>query len=236
MQGINPLSEVKAIVKNLLNQDATRYLSFHFNRVQEAGKVRHLLVTVQDISQKVDLQDQLSGERQRSHKEFSMLLKAFETDPATMRGFVERSEAALLEINGLLRTTSLASSETQVQVVVDGAFRRIHALKGEASALGLDVLATLAHQFENELQSLKDSGTATGDALLSLPLPLEELLSKIGAFKAMAAKRPEPPAMSSQPQPGAFNAMLTQLADDVGRDCGKKVAARSEERRVGKEC
>ena len=51
---------------------------------------------------------------QRSQKEFSMLLKAFETDPTMMRSFVERSEASLLEINDLLRSTSSASSEAQV--------------------------------------------------------------------------------------------------------------------------
>ena len=80
----------------------------------EAGAVRHLLVTVQDISPRVELQARLHGERQRSQKEFSMLLKAFETDPTMMRSFVERSEASLLEINDLLRSTSSASSEAQV--------------------------------------------------------------------------------------------------------------------------
>ena len=225
VQGINPLSEVKATVKNRLDQDTTRYLSFHFNRVQGAGKVRHLLVTVQDISQKVDLEERLQNERQRSQKEFSMLLKAFETDPATMRSFVERSEASLLEVNDLLRTTSSASSEKQVLIVVDGAFRRIHALKGDAAALGLDVLATLAHQFESELQKLKDSGAATGDALLSLPLPLEDLLSKIGAFKTMVTRKPASVEVTNASQPEAFNAMLTKLASDIGRDCNKKVNA-----------
>ena len=225
VQGINPLSEVKATVKNRLGQDATRYLSFHFNRVQGAGRVRHLLVTVQDISQKVELEERLQNERKRSHKEFSMLLTAFETDPATMRGFVERSESALLEVNDLLRTTSSASSEAQVLIVVDGAFRRIHALKGDAAALGLDALATLAHQFENELQKLKDGGAATGDALLSLPLPLEDLLSKVGAFKAMSARRPAKVEEPSADAAGALNAMLVKLASDVGRDCNKKVNA-----------
>lgn len=225
IQGINPLSEVKATVKNRLGHDSIRYLSFQFNRVISAGKVRHLLVTVQDISQKVDLEERLHNERQRSQKEFSMLLKAFETEPATMRNFVERSEAALLEVNDLLRTTSSASSEKQVLIVVDGAFRRIHALKGDAAALGLDVLATLAHQFENELQKLKDVGAATGDALLSLPLPLEDLLSKVGAFKSMVARKPSAFDASSAPHPEAFNNMLSKLASDVARDCNKQVNA-----------
>ena len=151
--------------------------------------VRHLLVTVQDISQKVELEARLQGERQRSQKEFSMLLKAFETEPAMMRSFVDRSEASLLEINDLLRSTSSASSETQVLKAIDGAYRRIHAFKGDAASLGLDVLATLAHQFESELQKLKDTGVASGDTLLALPLPLEDLLNKVATFKLIGTRQ-----------------------------------------------
>ncbi|MDP2820022.1 MAG: ATP-binding protein [Polaromonas sp.] len=224
VQGINPLAEVELTVKNRLGQDTQRYLSFHFNRVHEGSAVRHLLVTVQDISQKVELQARLTGERQRSQKELSMMLKAFETDPAMMRGFVERAEASLLEVNDLLRSTSSAASEAQVLKAIDGAYRRIHAIKGDAASLGLEILASLAHQFENELQKLKDSGAATGDALLALPLPLEDLLSKVAAFKAMSLKRAGDPALTEL-APQALNASLTQLATDVGIDCGKRINA-----------
>jgi two-component system chemotaxis sensor kinase CheA len=227
IQGINPLSEVELTVRNRLGQDTKRYLSFHFNRVQDGATVRHLLVTVQDITQKVELQARLTGERQRSQKELSMMLKAFETEPAMMRAFVERAEASLLEVNDLLRSTSSAASEVQVLKAVDGAYRRIHAFKGDAASLGLEILATLAHQFESELQKLKDNGAATGDALLALPLPLEDLLAKVGAFKALGQKRmgadtaPIPEGISGQ----GLNAVLTQLATEVGNDCGKRVNA-----------
>lgn len=225
VQGINPLAEVELTVRNRLGQDSKRYLSFHFNRVYEAGTVRHLLVTVQDITQKVELQARLTGERQRSQKELSMMLKAFETDPAMMRGFVERAEASLLEVNDLLRSTSSAASEAQVLKAVDAAYRRIHAIKGDASSLGLEILASLAHQFENELQKLKDSGAATGDALLALPLPLEDLLSKVAAFKAMSMKRGGDAEVMAEAVPQALRTMLTQLATEVASACGKKVSA-----------
>jgi len=226
VQGINPLSEVELTVANRLGQQTTRYLSFHFNRVQDGATVRHLLVTVQDITQKVELQARLAGERQRSQKELSMMLKAFETEPAMMRAFVERAEASLLEVNDLLRSTSSASSEAQVLKAVDGAYRRIHAFKGDAASLGLEILATLAHQFESELQKLKDSGAATGDALLALPLPLEDLLSKVGAFKALSQKRSGDSAPSRHGGSAeGLHAALTQLAAQVAADCGKRVKA-----------
>jgi two-component system chemotaxis sensor kinase CheA len=225
VQGINPLAEVELTVRNRLGQDGKRYLSFHFNRVYEAGTVRHLLVTVQDITQKVELQARLTGERQRSQKELSMMLKAFETDPAMMRGFVERAETSLLEVNDLLRSTSSAASETQVLKAVDAAYRRIHAIKGDASSLGLEILASLAHQFENELQKLKDSGAATGDALLALPLPLEDLLSKVAAFKAMSMRRGADTAVTAEAVPQALRTTLSQLAAEVASACGKQVSA-----------
>ncbi|SDN23486.1 ATP-binding protein [Polaromonas sp. JS666] len=226
VQGINPLSEVELTVANRLGQQTTRYLSFHFNRVQDGATVRHLLVTVQDITQKVELQARLAGERQRSQKELSMMLKAFETEPAMMRAFVERAEASLLEVNDLLRSTSSAASEIQVLKAVDGAYRRIHAFKGDAASLGLEILATLAHQFESELQKLKDSGAATGDALLALPLPLEDLLSKVGAFKALGQKRSGEDAPSRQANsPESLHTALSQLAAEVAADCGKRVKA-----------
>ena len=216
VQGINPLAEVELTVRNRLGQDTTRYLSFHFNRVQEDDTVHHLLVTVQDISEKVELQARLASERQRSQKELSMMLKAFETDPAMMRAFVERAEASLLEVNDLLRSTSSAASEIQVLKAVDGAYRRVHAIKGDAASLGLEILATLAHQFENELQKLKDSGAPTGDALLALPLPLEDLLNKVASFKALGRRKTGGETQSTEGSAHALNAALTKLATDVG--------------------
>lgn len=106
VQGINPLSEVEALVRNRLGDEVIRHLSFHFNRVVEGGAVRHLLVTVQDVSARVELERKLQSERQRSQKEFEMLLKAVDADPALLRQFVQRAEANLLEVNDMLRGTS----------------------------------------------------------------------------------------------------------------------------------
>ena len=114
VQGINPLSEVEVAVKNRLGQDTRRHLSFHFNRVQEDGAVRHLLVTVQDISTRIELEAKLQSERQRSQKEFAMLLKAIDADPALLRQFVARAEASLLEINDIMRSTSAAHGEAAI--------------------------------------------------------------------------------------------------------------------------
>lgn len=223
VQGINPLSEVEVSMTNRLGHEARRHLSFHFNRVQDAAGVRHLLVTVQDISARIELQRKLQQERQRSQKEFSMLLHAIDADPGMLRQFVTRAEALLLEVNDLLRSTSAAHGEAAVLKRVDEARRRVHAVKGDAATLGLDTIAMQAHAFEDELDRARQGGSAGGDlgnALLALPLPLEDLLNKVSALKALTGLERAPAA---PPAPQAINAMLGKLAADVAAGSGKRV-------------
>jgi two-component system, chemotaxis family, sensor kinase CheA len=223
VQGINPLSEVEAVMKNRLGQDVVRHLSFHFNRVQEGAGVRHLLVTVQDISARVDLERKLQSERQRSQKEFSMLLKAIDADPALLRQFVARAEQNLLEVNDLLRSTSSAQGEAAILKRIDDARRRVHAVKGDAATLGLDTIAGQAHQFENELDRIRQGGSVgdLGNALLALPLPLEDLLNKVGSLKSLTGL--QKPVVDLAVSGEAINGVLARLAEDVARDTGKRV-------------
>lgn len=224
VQGINPLSEVEVAMKNRLGQEVSRHLSFHFNRVQEAGGVRHLLVTVQDISTRIELERKLQSERQRSQKEFAMLLKAIDADPALLRQFVARAEQRLLEVNDLLRSTSSAQGEHAIVKRIDEARRHVHAVKGDAATLGLETIAALAHGFEDELDRIRQGGSAGGDignALLALPLPLEDLLGKVASLKSLTGL--QRPALDDGDSPVALKEMLGQLVQQVAADCGKQV-------------
>ncbi len=223
VQGINPLSNVEVSVKNRLGQEQRRFLSFHFNRVQEGDSVRHLLVTVQDITTRMELEAKLLDERQRSQKEFSMLLRAFDADPAMLRQFVARAESLLLEVNDLLRSTSSATSEATILKAVNEACRRVHAIKGDAGTLGLDTLATQAHAFETELQRIREpGGRNVGDALLSLPMPLEDLLNKVAALKGLTSIQ-RAGAADTAPSGERINDHIARLLQNVASDEGKQL-------------
>lgn len=228
VQSINPLAEVKLTLKNRLGLDVPRHLSFQFNRALVDGAVRHLLVTVQDVTTRAELQAKLAQDRERSQSEFSMLLAAFAADPTTLRQFVARAEEGLLEVNELLRSTSSASNEAAILKAVEGAARRVHALKGDASMLGLDTLADLAHRFESELQRIRQAGGSTtvlGDALLALPMPLEELLAKVGALKAVN-RRVSDEVGSAAAGGESVNTALDRLVQQVAQEQGKQVLSR----------
>ncbi|MGH8788297.1 MAG: ATP-binding protein, partial [Cupriavidus necator] len=109
----------------------------------------------------------------------------------------------------------------------DGACRRVHAIKGDAATLGLETLASQAHLFETELQRIRQSGGSTGnlgDALLSIPLPLEDLLNKVAALKSLTGmQRTGPVAQDSSGE--TLNEALAGLAQEIAADSGKRVQA-----------
>ncbi|WP_394787034.1 ATP-binding protein [Rhodoferax sp.] len=218
VQDINPLLDVPVQLQNRLGQSLPHTLAFRFNRVRAGTAVVHLLVTVQDISERTLLAHKLQDERQRSHRELSLLLAACDADPALLRQFVARAEAGLLEINDLLRDS--AHGTPALRQALDQAARRIHALKGDAGALGLEMLVQQAHAFESMLLRVYASGG--GDPLLALPLPLEDLLAKIGALKRLAGLQR---GSLAQAHGEALNAALARLAQDLAESHGKRVSA-----------
>jgi signal transduction histidine kinase len=218
VQSINPLSEVEVSIVDALGKPRRRHLSLQFNRVIDGAAVRHLLVTVQDVTARIDLEQQLQGERQRAQREFDLLMRAFDTDPAMLRRFIERAESTLLRVNDLLRHIDAASNHDQARRVVDAVYRHVHALKGEASMMGLDLVSTIAHEFESQLQPLREASHIAGDALLALPLPLEDLLNRIQSLRRWALRERPAPAQAAGAALGErLSALVRQVAADTGK-------------------
>ncbi len=231
VQSINPLSDVQIFATNRLGKSVLRHLSFAFNRTIADDRVTHLLVTVQDITQRKELEAALQEQKQGAQKEISMMLKALETDAGLLAEFSARSEKELLQVNLELRELSSTSSARESQTVIESVFRRMHAFKGEAQSLGLDVLSFEAHAMESLLLPMRSGAAPAQDALLQLPIHLESLLSKLSVFREMAARMPRatpssPRLMQATAQPDKATRLpeqLTVLASDIARDLGKSV-------------
>lgn len=224
VQSINPLTDVELSLVDALGQRRPRYLSLQFSRVLEGREVKHLLVTVQDVSTRVELEKKLEGEQRRAQREFDLLVRAFETDPASLRSFVDRAESSLLEVNDLLRQIDASSNPKQTRHTVNTIYRHVHAIKGEASMLSLELLSGTAHEFETLLQSVRESPSISGDALLSLPLPLEELLTRLQALKrSVLRERGGSPteAPASQVHIDQLGEQLTSLVARIAESTAK---------------
>jgi HPt (histidine-containing phosphotransfer) domain-containing protein len=188
-RGLNPLSEVELRVANRLGETDTKFIALRFNRAHaDDGSVRHLLVTVQDITAVVELQRKLASQHQHAQQEFEMLLGATQADPGALRQFVTRAEAQLLEVNSLLKAAGDVRAPAEWTRLMERVARLIHSFKGDSGALGLDMLAQKAHHFESELAVLRDGSERDGHDLLGLPPLLDDLLNKLKAFKLLAER------------------------------------------------
>lgn len=224
VQSINPLATVAIKHTDARGQLQPRHLSFSFNRVMQEGNVKHLLITVQDISPRILLELQLDAERRRARKEFSALIQALQTDSAVLRSFVERAESQLLQVNDLLRSVSHTSNSLQLRKTVDHIFRLVHTLKGDATSLDMELIADLAHSFEDALQRLRDQPDISGETLLNLPLPLKDLLDKVSTLRQVTQTAPAHTRTATPAEPATpLEAQLASLARKVADSTGKQV-------------
>lgn len=178
---LNPLSEVEVTLPDSQGNPEKRYLSFQFNRVVQNKQVPHLLVTVQDVTERVLLMNQLLAAKSEARLEVNVLLRMLAMDPAVLKGFMSSMETALKQVNELLREAGERQfgSGHDYSYAVNQAFRLVHACKGEAATLGLEMLETEAHQFEKSLVNLRDRGNITGDDMVGLSVQLNSVFNRL---------------------------------------------------------
>lgn len=180
MLSLNPLIQVKVQAKN----DSTpRYLSFQFNRVVEEKRVLHLLVTVQDVTEQVTQAEELSTLKGQSSINLNLLKKLLETDVFQLQQFLSNTNAGLGSLNELLANADKRTSSNEDLAKL--CFRIIHAIKGEAAAIGLEAIETHAHQFEEHLVLLRKKEQWEAQEILSLPVMLSAMLEQISQIETI---------------------------------------------------
>jgi len=223
MLSLNPLSQVKVQTKD----DADpRYLSFQFNRVVENKQVLHLLVTVQDVTEQVTQAEELTKLKGQSNINLELLKALLQADAFQLRQFLNHTHSNLAVINEILANADKrAATHTDM---VNQCFRIIHAIKGEAAAIGLQAIQVLAHQFEEHLVFLRKKNEWDAQEILSLPVMLSAMLEQIMQIEMItdfmqahhqANNNPEtPPSISA-----SVGNNLKRLAEQVNQSQNKNV-------------
>lgn len=218
---LNPLTAVETLVSGENGMPLRRHLTLQFNRVLVDGKLSHLLVTVSDVTAQVELERALVDVKKRARSEIEVMLDLLKVHPASLTRFLDNAERALLEVNDRLRSIGDAYDYRRT---LNAIFTQIHALKGEAAVLGLEMFETLAQQFESVLVSLREKGSVSGEDLVGLPLPLDEFLQRVGmARDLMNRLATYHDAFASPAHDGAFTDNLSLLARRIASDHGKEV-------------
>ena len=183
---INPLGEVEVHLDNGSGKFDTRYLQFDFHRVRVDGEMTQVLVSVSDVSARVDLARELQASQSQAQGQVDTLLGILHIDPAQLSSFLNDSNAAMKMINAVLREPT--REEGVFRKKLDTLFRQVHSVKGEAAALGMSSIESRAHAFEEDLKALRDKPSLSGNDFLPLVIKLDDLLTHLQSVSDLVSR------------------------------------------------
>src|SRR5271170_3231737 len=183
---INPLGEVEVHLALGAGRFDTRYLDFEFHRVRVDGKITHVLVSVSDVSPRVELARELQSSQKQAQAQVDTLLGILHIDPGHLASFLNDSNAAMKMINAVLREP--AREEGAFRKKLDTLFRQAHSVKGEAAALCLSSIESRAHSFEDDLKALREKSDLSGNDFLPLVIKLDDLLTHLQSVSELVSR------------------------------------------------
>jgi two-component system chemotaxis sensor kinase CheA len=183
---INPLSEVEVHFENPAGGFDTHFLEFDFNRVKSDGALSHLLVTVNDVTKRVMLSRELQESQEKAQAQLDLLLRILHIEPDALTSFLTDAEVSLKMVNSILKEP--AREESAFRAKIDGIYRQVHAVKGEAAALGLKTVEQRAHAFEESLSDLKGRPNLSGSDFLPLVVKLDDLFNHLAQVREMLGR------------------------------------------------
>jgi len=187
MKSINPLGQLEIHVDAPNGGKETRYLQFDFHRVMGAkGGVKHVLVSVTDITSNVLLARELQESQQNANAQVDMMMGVMHIDPVQLVSFLDATETGLQLLNAILKEP--ARTDAEFRKKLDGLFRELHSIKGEASAINLMTVAHRVHALEDSVSEMKKRASLSGSDFLPLVVKLDELMAHLKTVRELASR------------------------------------------------
>jgi signal transduction histidine kinase len=193
VERLNPLKEVTAYFDNLAGGFTERHLEFVFRRVGPEDRVNQLLVVVRDITERVELVEEIGKARDENRQEMEMLQKILHVEPGTIQAFMESARQDAEAINRFFRRAAPpegpgADTADDYRARLDIIFRYSHSLKGDAELLALDFLSEQAEEMEQKIMALRKMETIGSEDFLPLVFSCSTILSTLEKLDALLAK------------------------------------------------
>ena len=186
MKSINPLGQLEITMDNGHGGKETRYLQFDFHRVMGPKGIKHVLCSVGDITSSVLLAKELQESQESANAQLDMMLGMMHVDPLQLTSFLDSTETGLQLINAILKEP--ARTDAEFRKKLNGLFRELHSIKGEASALNLMSIAQRVHSLEDMVSELKKKAELSGNDFLPMVLKLDDLMAHLRSVREMASR------------------------------------------------
>lgn len=239
IQSLNPLNEVEMhIPKNEYELEKKHYC-FQFSPVEKKGQLLDILVSITDITERVQLKNELDVSNKNSSQEVALLLSIIHIKPELLAEGLASTKRGLAEINELLKTPATKTEQLWKKHLKIG--RIAHRVKGDCAAIEMMSIADAMHELEDTLDEIKEKGSITGNDFLPIALKLDLLHKQIqlvqnaierinGLRKAMKktarGENKEPEKKTSKRErkkENPWGEMISNLAESIAKQYQKEL-------------
>ncbi len=246
LEKYNPLRRIEITLSWDGKSFAHKHLGFEFERIREEDEIAAVLVSVDDVTDTVVLENELRMASESHERKTTLILELIQAPSNELDSFLSQSERSLDTINDLLKEQGVVDNQAVVgkhQRLVEDVFRRIHNIKGNASMLGLDSIVEISHEVENRLGELRGKEQISGDEFLGSIVKVAELRERLSDFDDLSSSlgRDLPQSARSRASRKADNAseplsrfdkleaelaqFVSRIADETGKTAFVRLSA-----------
>jgi len=176
LEDINPLNELH--YKNARTGER-KVFQCAFATVERGRKEVFILVTVYDITARVELQKRLEEEETRRQEETQAVFELIQVQPDVFSDFMADMEHEFDTIDKIQKNETLSVHDSLVKI-----YQSIHAIKSNAVILGLNVFGNKVHNLESKIKKLREiEGEIPFTDLLDLTMEIDKLSNERDSFR-----------------------------------------------------
>jgi len=181
LEDINPLNELHYVNRAT---GIKKVFQFAFATVERGRGEVFILVTVYDITARVELQERLAEEEARRQEEMQAVFELIQVEPDVFGDFMEDMEFEFDSIDKILKNDALSAHDALVKT-----YQSVHAIKSNAVILGLSIFGNKVHNLESKIKKLREmEGEVPFAEMLNLTMDIEKLSNEKEGFKDIIEK------------------------------------------------
>jgi len=180
LEDINPLNELHYFNKAT---EIKKVFQFAFATVERGHGDVFILVTIYDITTRVELQQRLAEEEARRQEEMQSVFELIQVDPDVFSDFMADMEHEIGEINGILKNEAMSTHDALVKI-----YQSVHAIKSNAVILGLNVFGNKVHALESKIKKLRELKDVPFNEMLNLTMEIEKISKEKDGFADILSK------------------------------------------------
>ena len=223
LEEINPLNELHYVNKATGDR---KVFQFAFATVERGRGEVFILVTVYDITTRVELQQRLAEEEAKRQEEMQSVFELIQVEPDVFGDFMQDMEFEFDNIDKILKNETLSSHDALVKT-----YQSVHAIKSNAVILGLSVFGNKVHNLESRIKKLRErEGDVPFAEMLNLTMEIEKISNEKEGFRDIIDKLQSYTGGSGLQAAGGKRQNIKVLVDSLtkatakaGEDTNKKI-------------